>query len=114
MTSSSNSSRADMEGHSTNRPPLFDGINYEFWINRMSVYTRSCDYEMWEVIMDSPYMPRKTKRENGKLEPKLRSEWTDAEMKKVQINFKVINTFNCALNPMEFNRISTCESVKEI
>ena len=49
----------------------------------MSIYIRSCDYEMWEVIMDSPYMPKKTKRENGKLEPKLRSEWTDAEMKKV-------------------------------
>ena len=48
------------------------------------------------------------------MEPKLRSEWTDAETKKVQINFKAINTLPCALNIMEFNRISTCESANEI
>ena len=80
----------------------------------MSIYMRSCDYEMWEVVMDGPYVPTKTKGENGKLELKLRSEWTDAEMKKFQINFKAINTLHCSLNIMEFNRISTCESAKEI
>ena len=114
MTSLSSSSAAGMEGHSTNRPPLFDGTNYQFLSNRMSIYMRSCDYEMWDVVMNDPYVPTKIERENGKLEPKLRSEWTNTETKKVQINFKAINTFNCALNPMEFNRISTCESVKEI
>ena len=73
MASSSNSSIAGMEGHSTNRPSLFDGTNYNFWSNRMSIYMRSCDYEMWEVVMDGPYVPTKTKGENGKLELKLRS-----------------------------------------
>ena len=54
MASSSNSFTAGMKGHSTNRPPLFDETNYQFWNNRMSVYMRSCDYEMWDVIMDGP------------------------------------------------------------
>ena len=35
-------------------------------------------------------------------------------MKKVKVNFKAINTFHCALNPTEFNRISTCKMAKEI
>ena len=35
-------------------------------------------------------------------------------MKKVQLNFKVRNTLHCALNPIEFNRISTCKLAKEI
>ena len=74
MASSSNSSAAGMEGHSTNKPPLFDGINYEFWSNRMSIYMRSCDYKMWEVVMDDPYVPTKTKGRSEELEPKLRSE----------------------------------------
>ena len=65
----------------------------------MSVYMRSCDYKMWDVVMDSPYVPTKTKRENGELEPKLRNEWTNAKTKKIQINFKAINTLHCALNP---------------
>ena len=75
---------------------------------------RSCDYEMWEVVMDGPYVPTKTKEGSEELEPKLKSEWTDMDMKKVQLNFKAMNTLHCALNPTEFNRISTCKSAKEI
>ena len=58
--------------------------------------------------------PMKTKIESEALEPKLRSEWTEIEVKKVQLNFKAINTFHCTLNPTEFNRISTCTIAKEI
>ena len=75
---------------------------------------RSCDYEMWEVVMDGPYVPTKTKEGSKELKPKLKSEWTDMDMKKVQLNFKAMNTLHCALNIEEFNRISTCESAKEI
>ena len=80
----------------------------------MSVYMRSCDYEMWDVVMDGAYIPIKTKERSEQLKPKLRSEWTDVDMKKVQLNFKAMNTLHCALNPMEFNKISTCKSTKEI
>ena len=80
----------------------------------MSRYMRSCDYEMWEVVMDGPYVPKKTKEGSEELEPKLRSEWIDVDIKKVQLNFKTMNTLQYALNHMEFNRISTCKSAKEI
>ena len=103
-----------MEGQSTNRPPLFDGSNYQVWSNRMSIFMRSCDYEMWEVVMDGPYVPTKAKEGSEELELKHRSEWTDIDMKKVQLNFKAMNTLHYALNIEEFNRISTCESTKEI
>ena len=64
--------------------------------------------------MDGPYVPMKKKMGSEKLESKLQSEWTEAKVKKVQINFKAINTLNCALNPIEFNNISTYKSAKEI
>ena len=54
----------------------------------MSIYMRSCDYEMWDVVVDGLYMLSKTKRRSEELEPKLRSEWTEAKVKKVQINFQ--------------------------
>ena len=73
----------------------------------MSIFMCSYDYEMWDVMLDGPYIPMKTKTESEESKPKLRSEWTEAEVKKVQVNFKGINTFHCALNPTEFNRIST-------
>ena len=80
----------------------------------MSIYMRSCDYEMWDIVMDGPYVPTKTKGGSEELVPKLQSEWTDIDMKKVQLNFKAMNTLHCALNISEFKRISTCESAKEI
>ena len=103
-----------VEGHYTNRPPLFDGSNYQFWSNCMSIFMRAYDYEMWDVVLDGPYVPMKTKAGSEALEPKVRSEWTELKIKKVQVNYKAINTLHCALNPTKFNRISTCKTAKEI
>ena len=69
---------------------------------------------MWDVVLDDPYVPMKTKAGNEALEPKVKSEWTELEIKKIQVNYKAINTLHCALNPTEFNRISTCKTAKEI
>ena len=63
-TSSNNAIAASIKSHSINRPPLFNGSNYQFWSNRMSIFMRSYDYEMWDVVMDDPYMPMKTKARN--------------------------------------------------
>ena len=46
--------------------------------------------------MDGPYVPTKAKRKSEELESKLRNEWTDTDMKKVQLNFKAMNTLHCA------------------
>ena len=80
----------------------------------MSIFMRAYDYEMWDVVLDGPHVLMKTKAGSEALEPKFRSEWTELEIKKVQVNFKAINTLHCALNPTKFNRISTCKIAKEI
>ena len=113
-SSSINNVAAGVEGHSTNRPPLFDGSNYQFWSNRMSIFIRAYDYEMCDIVLDGPYISMKTKTESEAMKPKIRSEWTEAKIKKVQVNYKAINTLHYALNPTEFNRISTCNTAKEI
>ena len=108
MATSSNSTATSMEGHSINRPPLFDRTNYQFWSNRMSIFMRSFDYEMWDIVMKGPYVPTKIKSTSQDREPKPKDEWIEAELKKVQMHFKAINTLHCSLNATEFNRISTC------
>ena len=60
-SSSINNVAAGVKRHSTNRPPLFDGSNYQFWSNHMSIFMRAYDYEMWDVVLDGPYIPMKTK-----------------------------------------------------
>ena len=92
-----------VEGHSTNRPPLFDGLNYQFWSNRISIFIRSYDYKMWDVVLDGLYVPMKINTRVEASVPKLRSKWSESKVKKVQVNFKIINTLHCALNPTEFN-----------
>ena len=58
---------------------------------------------MWDVVVDGLLVPIRKIRESEELVPKQRSKWTNGELKKIQINFKAINTLNYALNPMEFN-----------
>ena len=100
-----NTLAAGVKGHSTNKPLLFDGSNYQFWSNHMSIFMRVYDYEMWDVVLDGPYISMKTKVRSKALEPKIINEWTELEIKKVQVNFKAINTLHSALNPTEFNHL---------
>ncbi|WRX29158.1 hypothetical protein QQP08_021645 [Theobroma cacao] len=102
------------EGQSTNRPSLFDGSNYPYWSTRMSIYIRAIDYEMWDVITDGPFMPLTVNVVTNELMPKPRSEWTEAETKKVQVNFKAINRLHCTLTPTEFNKVSSCTTAKQV
>ena len=41
-------------------------------------------------------------------------EWDDNDLKIMQANAKAINVLYCALDPIEFNRIFTCDTAKEI
>ncbi|WRX29159.1 hypothetical protein QQP08_021646 [Theobroma cacao] len=102
------------EGQSTNRPPLFDGSNYPYWSTRMSIYIRAIDSEMWDVITDGPFMPLTVNVVTNELMPKPRSEWTEAETKKVQVNFKAINRLHCTLTPTKFNKVSSCKTAKQV
>ena len=38
------------EGHSTQRPPLFNGSNYNYWKYRMKIYLQSLNYELWNIV----------------------------------------------------------------
>ena len=53
--------------------------------------------------MDNPYILVKKKAGNEESKLKLQSQWMEVGMKNLQVNFKEINTFHCALNPIEFN-----------
>ncbi|XVF14835.1 hypothetical protein REPUB_Repub09cG0095700 [Reevesia pubescens] len=71
------------------------------------VYIQTCDMHMWDVILEGPFIIIMNDEDDGEvLKPK--SEWTAIDKAKVQIFFKAIDTFPCALNLAKINRISTC------
>ena len=100
------------EGQSISRPPHFSGSNYNYWKARMRIFIQANDYACWDVIENGPTIPTKM-TEEGEI-PKLKKEWTPTDVKDIQNNAKAMHTLYCALDVNEFNRISGCETAKEI
>jgi len=45
------------EGQSCTRPPFFNGKNYYFWKEKMELFPRSQDVDMWKIITDGNHIP---------------------------------------------------------
>ena len=102
MASTSNNSQFK-EGHSTQRPPLFDGSNYNYWKCRMRIYLQSIGYELWN-IMEKEIVKPTTHFD----------ECTLVEKTKANLDSKAINALFCAMDKNEFNRVSTSTSAFSI
>jgi len=43
---------------SINRPPLFCGLNYQFWKMRMKIFVESLDKGIWDAIENCAFVPK--------------------------------------------------------
>jgi len=100
------------EGALINRPPLFFGLNYQFWKVKMKIFVESLDKGIWDAIEKDPFIPKFEK--DGSSIEKPWSQWTDAKNKKAKFDCIAKNIIRSALNSDEFFRISQCASVKEM
>ena len=46
------------EGASIIRPPLFCGLNYQFWKVRMKIFVESLGKGIWDTIQNCPFIPK--------------------------------------------------------
>ncbi|GKV46075.1 hypothetical protein SLEP1_g53087 [Rubroshorea leprosula] len=90
-----------LEGLSTTKPPFFDGTNYNYWKNRMKVFMLANVPKAWIVTMKERCQRKKL---NGMMKP----------LEKIMINNKAISMLQCALNPTKYNRVSRCDTAKEM
>ncbi|XP_070055108.1 uncharacterized protein [Nicotiana tomentosiformis] len=72
------------------------------------------DSELWDVICDGPFVPMKTIGEPAVTVPKSRKEYSDTDRKSIEKNFRAKKILVCGIRPDEYNRISACQSTKEI
>ncbi|MQM17024.1 hypothetical protein Taro_049990 [Colocasia esculenta] len=91
------------EGQSVNRPPLFDGEDYNYWKIRMEFFLQGLDFQLWSIIEEGDLVVLNS-REN----------WTKDDKKKISLNCKAKSILCCALTKKEFNRISACKSAMEM
>ena len=97
------------ESYAINRPPFIDSSNFNSWKKKMTVFLQSYDIETWKVIVLGPKIP---KNEDGSF--KEYKDFEDEDWKKLHTNSKATQLLYCALKPEEHNRISSCETAKEI
>jgi len=100
------------EGGSINRPPLFCGVNYQFWKVKMKIFMPSTNKGIRETIENGPFIPQ-VKRDYVLID-KPSSEWTEAESKKAKFDWIAKNIITSALSCDEFFRVSQCTSAKEM
>ncbi|XP_070043132.1 uncharacterized protein [Nicotiana tomentosiformis] len=102
------------EGQSTYRPPRFNGQYYGWWKTRMHNFIMAEDFELWDVICDEPFFPMKTIGDPAVTVPKIRKDFNDVDRKAIEKNFRAKIILVCGIGPDEYNRISSCQSAKEI
>ncbi|XP_070054377.1 uncharacterized protein [Nicotiana tomentosiformis] len=102
------------EGQSTYRPPRFNGQYYGWWKTRMHDFIMAEDSELWNVICDGPFVSTKNSGDPAVTIPKTRKAFNDADRKAIEKNFRAKKILVCGIGPDEYNRISACQSSKEI
>ncbi|XP_075077269.1 uncharacterized protein LOC142164005 [Nicotiana tabacum] len=102
------------EGQSIYRPPRFNGQYYGWWMTKMHDFIMAEDSELWDVICDGPFVPMKTIGEPAVTVPKTRKEYNDVDSKAIEKHFRAKKILVCGISPDEYNRISFCQTAKEI
>ncbi|GAV64923.1 UBN2 domain-containing protein, partial [Cephalotus follicularis] len=78
----------------------------------MTIFLQSLDYQLWHIIVNGPRIPTRTIE--GVVSPKPENEYNDNDFRMLQLNSKAKHVLFCAIGPNEFNRISSCDSAKEM
>ncbi|XP_049350219.1 uncharacterized protein LOC125814820 [Solanum verrucosum] len=104
------------EGQSSTGPPRFNGQYYGWWNNRMHDYINADDSELWDIILNGPYIPTKEMKDEELTTTvvKTRKDYNEADRKKIEKNYKAKKILVCGIGADEYNRISACETAKEI
>jgi len=97
------------EAESITRPPLFAGDDYLYWKNKMEMFIKSTQYNLWKVITKGDYTPT-----NSEGQAINEDEWTATQLHKVQENFKAKFILSCALCKNEYDKVFICKTAKDI
>ncbi|KAH0689613.1 hypothetical protein KY289_016971 [Solanum tuberosum] len=82
----------------------------------MHDYINAEDSELWDIILDGPYIPIKEMK-NGELTTtvvKTRKDYDEADRKLIEKNYKAKKILVYGIGAEEYNRISAYETAKEI
>jgi len=95
-----------------NRAPIFDGENYDYWKECMTVYIHSVDMDVWDAVANGQFQSQVVA--NGVAQDKPKADWSDDDKKKVQYDLKARNILISSLGVNEFHSVSHCKTSKDM
>ncbi|KAH0754582.1 hypothetical protein KY290_024852 [Solanum tuberosum] len=102
------------EGTSQTRPPYFNGKHFSHWKVRMKTFIKSYDIKVWRVIkLGDIQIPTNSDGGQSTATPSLEN-YTDEQMEVIQINSKAKNVLHNAISGEEYEKISCCDTAKEM
>lgn len=90
---------------------MLDGSNYAYWKQRIIVFLKSIDDDVWDIVEEGHSKP--TIVANGQTIPKPKAQWTRDEKHDSNCNNKAMNGIYNGISDDEFRRASTCKTAKE-
>jgi hypothetical protein len=83
------------------KPPVFDGNNYDYWKKRMEIHFKALGRNLWRIVMEIYVI----------LDPKKKTEDDD---KNEKLNDRALSVLYNAFALSEFNRVKGLERANEI
>ena len=93
-----------------NRAPIFDGENYDYWKECMSIHIQSVDMEVWDSVVNGRFQLQVVA--NGIALEKPKADWSDDDKNKVQYDLKALNILISSLGVNEYHSVSHCKTAK--
>ena len=92
-----------------NKPPLFKGVRYDYWKQRMVAFFESCHIDMLDVVENGNNIPY-----YDNLNEPPRGRWNDEQKQRHLLNSKAMNSTMCPLSEEEYTKVHSFKSTKEI
>ncbi|XP_075074728.1 uncharacterized protein LOC142162291 [Nicotiana tabacum] len=100
------------EGTSQVRPPYFNGQHFSHWKVRMEIYAKAYDVKVWRVIKKGNYpLPAAAQ---PLADPEDIDSYTNKQIEVVQVTNKARNLLYNAISGEEYEKISSCDTAKEM
>ena len=90
------------DGQSYTRFPLFDGTDYNYWKQRMSIHLKGIDVGLWKIVMNGFTLNEPT------ITVPLTSLQITENEKLESLDANAMSILYCGQVKTEFNRISSC------
>ncbi|KAK9714987.1 hypothetical protein RND81_06G135800 [Saponaria officinalis] len=93
--------------------PIFCGVDYSLWKNKLMNYIKGTDFECWRIIVKGPIEINNVDV-MGDITVKKEDDYDEEDFKKASKSFKAMFMLQRRISKKEFSCFSSCISAKEI